>query len=220
MPSTSSRRRFLTAASVLFVAGCTESDSDDTPTGTRTETPGTATPTETPTETPTATATPTETPEEVTPVPELDTVPHEVIEYGVSGILEEPTATTMDGDYAMAYLPDDDALERLALEELGDEEKTFIDETDFSISGLVAIEATTPSHPPELVDLAVFEDPESSGTPGSVLVAAEITSGPFHAMRTLLLLVRVTPDDGPPEHARAVVEQHDERIELDPTEGA
>lgn len=220
MPSTSSRRRFLlaTAASSLFVSGCLEEQdgSDSTPRGTPTESPPTSTPTETanPTSTPTETSTPTatDTPEEPTPTPHPNALEHERSHArygGHNSFIEDPDATPDHGEHAMAYFQSEHDVESLELDELGEEQVTFVEDTDFSRAAVVAVQI-------KFQHGGFVENVDVVGRSEAVLVTFEAYDAGPHAHHTHLLLVRISPE-GLPDDASVLIER-DHHNDGDPTE--
>ena len=220
MPSTSSRRRFLltAAASTLFISGCLEEqgDSDSTPTGTPTEASPTSTPTETatPTSTPTETSTPTptDTPEEPTPTPHPDALEHERshMRYGgYNSLIADPDATPDHGEHAMAYLRSENDAESLKLDELAEEQVTFVEDTEFSRAAVVAVEVQF-SNGGFIESVNVIERPEAA------FVTFEAYNAGLHAPHTHLLLFRISPGEIP-DYASIVIE-NDHYNDGEPTE--
>ena len=207
MPSTSSRRRFLltAAAFVPLVAGCTESSDDPsrTPTETPTETGASPTPTSspTPTETPTETPEPTPTyeqfdvPQGEIPPPHPDSLPHDVLQVSDHDEqIERPHATAGDDDYRMAYLQSANDLERLDKDALDDDEREFLDETDFSTEVVVAAWVTL--HGSD--ELHFVGVPRESGRLEARLWI-EYKPGPIAIVPNLVFVRVPLGDDSPPD---------------------
>ena len=208
MPSTSSRRRFLLAAVTgsLFVSGCLEEQdgSDSTPTGT----PPEASPTPTETSTPTSTATPVE----PTPTPHQDALEHELLKAiygGHNSLIGDPDATADHGKHAMAYLQSETDVEKLKLDELGEEQITFVEDTDFSRAAVVAVQVAFRKGS-SIENVAVVERSE-----GVLVTFKTYEVGP-PAPHILFLLFRISPEEIP-DYASIVIED-DHYNDGEPTE--
>ena len=207
MPSTSSRRRFLLTAVTgsLFMSGCLEDQGDpDSAHGeTLTETEASPTPTSspTPTETPTETPEPTPTyeqfdvPQGEIPPPHPDSLPHDVLQVsGHDEQIERPHATAGDDDYRMVYLRSADDLERLDEDALDDDERKFLDETDFSTEVVVAAWVTL--HGSD--ELHFVGVPRESGRLEARLWI-EYKPGPIAIVPNLVFVRVRLGDDSPPD---------------------
>ena len=210
MPSTSSRRRFLltAAASTLFVSGCLEEQdgSDSTPTGTPPEATPTSTPTETATPTATETPTPTatDTPEEPTPTPHPDALEHKLSHENYGGhnsLIGDPDATADHGKHAMAYLRSENDIEKLKLDELGEEQVTFVEDTDFSRAAVVAVQVAF-RNGSSIENVAVVERSE-----GVLVTFKTYEVGP-PAPHILFLLFRISPEEIPDAASIVIKDDH------------
>ena len=210
MPSTSTRRRFLltAAASSLVVAGCMERQSEsDEPTEATTETPGTATRTKTPTETPEPTPTDAEpaTPREEPPTPHPDSHSHEVLRIdSYNRQLKRPDATGFNDSFQMAYLQSANDLDKFDQEALNEDERTFLDDTDFDAEVVVAVGVGFPNMSSESYVTGVFRHPDHVETS----IWLKHRPGGPHGRGYELVYVRVPFDDDPPDDATVLIENN------------
>ena len=207
------RRRFSSSviALMLVFVGCTDNPND--PEGPPEETPTSSSPTPTgrPTETPEPDGT-TDSPGEETPTPHPDSLSYDVLQVGGSDEqIEQADATASDDYYRMAYLDSEDRLGRLDEDSLGDDERTFLDETDFDSEAVVALwfEASAGNEPYVTGVLNRSDHLETR-------VWIDYPPGPA-TYTSHLVLVRVEPEGTPPKAGTVVIE-NDWRNDFEPTE--
>ena len=109
------------------------------------------------------------------------------------------TATAAHGEHKMAYLTDESDLKTLTVDELGDEQESFIDETEFEESAIVAIQCQFPQVAAEFGIETVSQN-------GAVTIHVEYFEAGIHAPGYHLLLIRITPEDDIPDDVTVVLE--------------
>ncbi len=127
-------------------------------------------------------------------------------------MIEKPEASLERKDFRMAYLRSEADVDRLDHGSLTDEQRAFLDDTDFTESAIVAAGLQYPTTETEVSVLGVIRRPKRLET--RIWIDEH---GALNAEDYDLILVRVTPGNEIPDDAIVVLE-NDPYEDGEPTE--